>query len=106
MILNIWVKSMNKSKLERIAIVVFLIILIAICLYFHFEKENIITNNKISYEISNIPEYNGEEYVLINNNIPKLSEEDMKIESYYSKLNNGRVRNGYDKNKLGKSKRR
>lgn len=101
---------MNKSKLEKITIVLFFIIIITIGLYFHFEKENIneniITNNKISYEISNIPEYSGEEYVLINNNIPKFSEEDMKIESYYSNLDNGRVRNGYDKNKLGKSKRR
>lgn len=101
MILNIWVKSMNKSKLEKIAIIVFFIILIAIGLYFHFEKENIITNNKISYEISSIPEYNGEEYVFINNDIPNFSEEDMQTESYYSNLENGRVRNGYDKNKLG-----
>ena len=96
---------MNKSKLEKIAIIVFFIILIAIGLYFHFEKENImhiyITNNKISYEISSIPEYNGEEYVFINNDIPNFSEEDMQTESYYSNLENGRVRNGYDKNKLG-----
>lgn len=98
---------MRKTKLEKIAIILFFIIIIT--LYFYFEKENIneniIVNNKISYEISDIPAYNGQEYVIVNNNIPKFSEDDMKIETYYSNLDNGKVRNGYDKNELGKSTR-
>ena len=62
-------------------------------------KSSNVENNKISYEISNIPKYNGEIYIEINNNNPKFTEEDKKIEKdYYSNLENGKVRNGNDKN--------
>jgi len=105
MILNIWVKCMNKntSKLKQIAIILLFIIIVAIGAYFNNVIENqtanITENNKISYEISNIPEYNGEIYVEINNNIPEFTEEEMNLEDdYYSNLENGRVRNGNDKN--------
>ena len=57
-----------------------------------------IADNQISYKISNIPEYSGDIYVLINNNEPKFSENDMQIDEYYSNLENERVWNGYDKN--------
>lgn len=73
------------------------------------EKEvgNIENNNNISYEISNIPEYNGQPYVEVNNNNSTFTDEDMNLEEdYYSTLKGGKVRNGNDKNLLGKSKRR
>ena len=93
---------MNKNKLEKIAIVIFFIIIIFAGLYIKTEQENkqenLLTNNQISYEISNIPEYSGYIYVLINNNIPKFNDEDMKIDEYYSDLKDKRVRNGYNKN--------
>ena len=105
MILNIWVKCMNKntSKLKQIAIILLYIIIIAIGIYFNVGEENqtgnIIENNKISYDISNIPEYSGEIFIEINNNIPEFTTEDMDIqEDYYSNLENGRVRNGNNKN--------
>lgn len=105
MILNIWVKFMNKntSKLKQIVIILSYIIIIAVSVYFNVGEENqtgnIIENNKISYDISNIPEYSGEIFIEINNNMPKFTVEDMKIqEDYYSNLENGRVRNGNDKN--------
>ena len=105
MILNIWVKCMNKntSKLKQIAIILLYIIIIAVGVYFNVGEENqtgnIIENNKISYDISNIPEYSGEIFIEINNNIPEFTAEDMNIqEDYYSNLENGRVRNGNDKN--------
>lgn len=111
MILNIWVKCMKKntSKLKQIAIILLYIIIIAVGIYFNVEKENptgnIIENNKISYDISNIPEYSGEIFIEINNNIPEFTAEDMNIEEdYYSNLENERVRNCNDKNKLGKGK--
>ena len=113
MILNIWVKCMNKntSRLKQIAIILLYIIIIAVGMYFNIGEENytgnIVENNKISYEISNIPEYIGEAYVEVNNNVPKFTTEDMNIEeNYYSTLKNGKVRNGNGKNLLGKSKRR
>lgn len=100
---------MNKNKLKPIAIMVLFIIIIAIGADFNSEKENstgnIIENNKISYEISNISEYSGKIFIEINNNMPKFTEEDMNIQDdYYSNLENGRVRNGNDKNQLEKGK--
>lgn len=94
---------MKKDKLEKIGILVLSAIIIFICLYIKTvqedNQENVVINNQISYEISNIPNYSGKIYVEINNNIPKFSEEDMNItEDYYSNLENGKVRNGYDKN--------
>lgn len=99
----------NTSKLKQIAIILLYIIIIAVGIYFNVEKENptgnIIENNKISYDISNIPEYSGEIFIEINNNIPEFTAEDMNIEEdYYSNLENERVRNCNDKNKLGKGK--
>lgn len=107
MILHMWVKEMNKNKLKRIAIILYIII-IAVGVYFNIGEENqtgnIIEDSKISYELSNIPEYSGEAYVEINNNIPTFTAEDMKIEEYYSDLKNGKVRNGNNKNELGEGK--
>ncbi len=99
---------MKRDKLEKVGILVLFIIIISAGLYIKTEKENkqenVVTDNQISYEISDIPEYSRNIYVLINNNEPKFSENDMKIDEYYSKLENGRVRNGYYKNKLEKNK--
>ena len=110
MVLNIWVKYMNKNtnKLEKIVIILLFIIIIAIGAYFNIGEENQTGNNveynKISYEISNIPEYSGETYVEINNNIPEFTNDDMNLkEDYYSELENGKVRNGNCKNLLEKS---
>lgn len=90
---------MKRDKLEKVGILVLFIIIIFVGLYVKTEQENIVTNNSISYEIYDIPEYNENIYVLINNNIPNFSEEDMEIEKdYYSNLKNDRVRNGYYKN--------
>ena len=93
----------NTNKLEKIVIILLFIIIIAIGASFNNGEENQIGNNveynKISYEISNIPEYSGEIYIEINNNMPEFTIEDMNIkEDYYSNLENGRVRNGNDKN--------
>ena len=111
MILNIWVKCMNKntSKLKQIAIILLFIIIIAIGAYSNNQEENqtgnIVENNKISYDISNIPGYSGEIFIEINNNIPEFTAEDINIEGdHQSNLENGRVRNGNDKNYLEKGK--
>lgn len=98
----------NTNKLEKIVIIMLFVIIIAIEAYFNIREEsqtgNIVEYNKISYEISNIPEYSGETYVEINNNIPKFSNNDMNLEEeYYSELENGKVRSGNDKNLLEKS---
>lgn len=52
---------------------------------------NVIENtstNSYSYSMDNIPEYSGDSYVIINDNIPYFTEEDYTTESFetYSKL--------------------
>ena len=93
----------NTKKLEKIIGILILSVIIVISLYFNLkienQTENAISNSQISYEISNIPEYNGETYIEINNDIPKFTKEDMYIkEDYYSELKSGKVRNGNAKN--------
>lgn len=90
---------MNKktNKLAKVIITLLVIIVSVIGLSYYSQNGNL--ENKISYEISNIPQYNGEIYIEINNNIPEFSNKDFNIEEdYYSELQNGKVRNGNDKN--------
>lgn len=93
---------MKRDKLEKVGILVLFIIIIFAGLYLKTKKENkqenVVVDNQISYEISNIPEYSGDIYVLINNNKAKFSDNDMQIDEYYSNLEDGRVRNGHYKN--------
>lgn len=110
MIVNIWVKYMKKNtkKLEKIVITLLFIIIIAIGLYFNPETEkegeNAVNSSGISYEISDIPEYDGKIYIEINNNMPKFTDEDILIEEdCYSLVENEKARNGNGKNQLGKS---
>ena len=94
---------MNKNKLEKIGIVILTIVILIVMFIGINESsknENVVNkieNNKISYEIDNIPDYSGEIYVLINNDIPEFSLEDLNIEEdYYSNLKDEKVRNGND----------
>jgi len=95
-------KSKDMSILEKIGILLVFIVIIFIGIYVGYENEKIPISREvipeISYELSNIPEYKGKAYIVINENNPKFSEEDTKIDEYYSNIENERVRNGYDKN--------
>lgn len=91
----------NKNKLEKILAVLVFAVIAVIGSYFGLEDEGQVdtleTDNLVSYELSNIPEYSGKIYIEINNNIPNFTSEDLNIKSdYYSTLNNGKVRNGND----------
>ena len=89
---------MNKktNKLLKIVIAV-LVVFSIIGLCYNLRDKDI--NNKIFYEISNIPKYNGEIYIEINNNVPEFSDDDFNIkEDYYSELKNEKVQQGNDKN--------
>lgn len=93
------------NKLTKFIITLLVIIVSVIGLSYYSQNENI--ENKISYEISNVPDYNGQICIEINNNIPQFSNEDFNIEEdYYSELQNGKVRSSNGKNQLGESKRR
>lgn len=93
----------NISKIMQIVIMILFIAIIAIVVSLKADNEktvdNIIKNDEVFYEISNIPEYSGKIFIKVNNNIPNFTIEDINIEEdYYSNLENGRVRNGNDKN--------
>lgn len=98
-------KNHNKSN-KSIYIILVFIVIVGILYFINFKSlntENNISNNinQISYEITNLPDYNGNIYVTINNNIPIFSQEDLKIkDNYYSNLENNRVRNGNNKDQL------
>ena len=72
-----------------------LILIMAILLgVFYYYKDDIykytysLINNPVSYDIDNIPDYNGNSYVIVNDNNPYFKEEDYTTTSYeeYSKL--------------------
>ena len=92
---------MKKNKILIEVVILILITIIALFVYFNYNNDT--SNIEVSYEISDVPIYNGKTYVLINNNIPKFNTEDINKEVYYSDLIDERVRNGYDKDELEKS---
>lgn len=95
-------KKVKKNKLEKIALVLFFLIIILDRFNIKIVQENKNANEEInasiSYETSNIPEYNGDIYVIINDNIPSFTDEDMNIDEHYSNLKDKRVRNSNNKN--------
>ena len=56
----------------------------------NIENSNINNNIDTYYSIKDIPDYNGEIYITINNNLPYFEEKDYKTECFeiYSKLDN------------------
>ena len=81
---------MNK-KIKKIAIVIFPICLIALIDYFNLDniiQETVATSQTISYDIEQIPEYNGKYYVIINDNEPNFTDEEKTTTSFeqYSNL--------------------
>jgi len=93
--------SKNNKKVKVILEIVFFVILMVLSVYFQNNSDENNEQNNISnvtnipetiYDISNIPAYNGNIYIEINNNIPKFTEEDINIkEPYYSDLVDNRV---------------
>lgn len=91
-------KRRAKNKLTKIIVGVLIVILISISEYFNLYIQEITkpTNaqqrnqieSTISFDLSNIPKYENEPYVIINNNIPNFDENDYITESFekYSKL--------------------
>ena len=93
---------MSKRKYKKLVRTLFFITIIAIGILFNFNEDNRnenIVDSEVFSQISDVPEYAGKIYVEINNNVPNFSNDDINMEEdYYSNLDNGRVRNGYDKN--------
>ena len=81
-----------KRSIRKLIIMIIVCIIVVLVDYYQEEVNKIY--NKImhvevkSYNINEIPEYNGQNYVYINNNEPEFKEEDLKKESFekYSHL--------------------
>lgn len=87
--------SRKNNKKKKIIVQLLITILILIIGYFNTNVQETINNivneqteSTISYKLSDIPEYEGEPYVTINNNIPYFNEDDYTTESFekYSEL--------------------
>ena len=81
----------RKKNLNKLLSVVFCFLLAYFIYYIHLEYVNFKDNKiNVSYSLENIPAYNGEAYVYLNDNVPTFTDEEKTIESfeYYSPLDN------------------
>ena len=83
----------RKKNLNKLLSLIFCFLLGYFIYYVHEEYVTLIEENKVKESYANfdsIPEYNGEAYVYINNNIPTFTDEEKTLESleYYSPLDN------------------
>lgn len=85
--------SKKKVKKNSTIVTVILVLIIAVGNNYKEDIEAKLNNDKkidsvVSYNISDIPKYNGESYVIINNNEPNFKESDKITESFevYSAL--------------------
>ncbi len=83
----------RRKKKNTHGMIITLVIVLLITIYYTFESDiKIFIYKKFfnypTYAIGTIPDYNGKDYIYINDNKPNFSEEDMKTESFesYSKL--------------------
>jgi len=74
----------RKKKINKNIIPLLLIVLILIYNTYAEEINNYISNfaSTNTYNLENIPEYSGENYVIINNNEPNFSENNLSTESF------------------------
>lgn len=88
---------MRKRKKQKIVRRVIKCLVLLLCLYVIYAYKGTIESyinipvfneNFVSYGLDTIPEYNGKEYVVLNENKPNFKEEDSKLESFekYSDL--------------------
>ena len=81
----------RKKNLNKLLSVVFCFLLAYFIYYIHLEYVNFKDKNiNVSYSLENIPAYNGEAYVYLNDNVPTFTDEEKTLESfeYYSPLDN------------------
>ena len=83
---------MSKKQRNKLLISTFSILIICFAAYFAEDIDRIYNRlmnvEAKSYNINEIPEYNGENYVVINNNIPEFNESDYNTKTFekYSHL--------------------
>ena len=86
-------RNRSKTSLKRLFILIVFVIVLGISGYLPntlSSSNTVSSTNVIKTSISDIPEYHGDPYVIINNNIPTFNEQDYKSEAFetYSDLDN------------------
>lgn len=84
----------SKNNIKQIIEIMLVVLFIGIGYFFPNIQENLSnsntehTENRNSYNLSSVPKYEGEPYVIINNNIPYFKEDDYTTEIFekYSEL--------------------
>lgn len=80
-------KKINYKSNFKLYIFLLILSIYGVNYYRYNIEPNINASNSykmISYNISEIPEYNGESYIIINNNIPYFKEEEINTNSFES----------------------
>ena len=81
----------RKKKTSNISQIVLGLVIVLLALYLGFYREEFFSfidssysSQTTSYSIDNVPEYTGEAYITINNNVPEFQESDYSSTSYES----------------------
>lgn len=84
---------MNKKQKKQLIFSIILILIIGLLTYYKTDIEELLykiipKEQTTSYNINEIPEYNGNDYIIINNNTPNFKEEEYTTNSFekYSNL--------------------
>ena len=82
-------KKYKKINIKKIILII-LFFLIINCIHFYYNdgKQGFhMVASKVAYELEDIPDYNGESYIILHNNEPNFKKEDYKfISEVYSDL--------------------
>lgn len=83
-------RKSNKKSNKKIIVIIILVICAFLYSYYKEDINSYILKSTYanSYNIENIPKYQGEDYVILNNNEPEFSKEDLNTTSFekYSNL--------------------
>ncbi|MGM9881233.1 MAG: DNA/RNA non-specific endonuclease [Bacilli bacterium] len=83
-------RKSNKKSNKKIIVIIILVICALLYSYYKEDINSYILKSTYanSYNIENIPKYQGEDYVILNNNEPEFSKEDLNTTSFekYSDL--------------------
>lgn len=94
-------RKRRKKTNKKLLSLIIMIILLVVYNYYGEEIEQIILNRTSSYNsfnINDIPKYNGKDYIIINDNNPLFNEEDLNtnsFENYYELDELGRATGAY-----------
>ncbi len=83
----------EKKKLIKLGYSIFLLLVLTLCVYYQDDIKKMISyampeEERITYDLSEVPEYSSSPYVILNDNKPEFEEKDLTTKSFekYSNL--------------------